>query len=290
VQIAGAILGGIGVLTVAALVGGIVMFIRFETAGIPSEEAVAVLPKSILLAVGASVLVPLGFVLLMSFVLVFAVRNLLAGPTGDYLVSHGHLEKNQQTRFAEVGVTWLIKRAAIVAVLAAVVYYFYLLNWRPTPWAPFAVLLAAAVAGVIACATLPGAPAGLPSGSAFGRWAWFAIVCLLVIAGFSTAFAWIRDKDQTVVRAAAALRGGTDAGVAGLFVAETKDAVYIARVDSGRGRIMVLPRSGIVELMIGEKQPVAAARATALKLLQELQDCRPPTVISSCDGKQYAGP
>lgn len=73
VRVGTAIVGGLGVVGLGTFVGGAILFMRFQAAGLPTEEAVSVVPKSVLLTIGAEVLVPLTFALVLAFVVVRAL-------------------------------------------------------------------------------------------------------------------------------------------------------------------------------------------------------------------------
>lgn len=53
-----AIGGSIGVLSFVAFFGGAILWVRMDEAGLPGSEAVALIPRSVLLATGANFLVP----------------------------------------------------------------------------------------------------------------------------------------------------------------------------------------------------------------------------------------
>jgi F0F1-type ATP synthase assembly protein I len=53
-----AIGGGIGVLGFVAFFGGAILWVRMDEAGLPGNDAVAIVPRSVLIATGASFLVP----------------------------------------------------------------------------------------------------------------------------------------------------------------------------------------------------------------------------------------
>lgn len=58
-QVAGAIGTGIGVLGFVIFVGGALIWTRFDVVGVPAADAVAIIPKEVLLTTGASVLAPI---------------------------------------------------------------------------------------------------------------------------------------------------------------------------------------------------------------------------------------
>lgn len=57
-KVLGAIAAGIGILGFVTLVGGVIVWARAEQAGLPATEAVAVVPRSVLVTTGATFLVP----------------------------------------------------------------------------------------------------------------------------------------------------------------------------------------------------------------------------------------
>src|SRR3954447_25864334 len=80
-QILAAFGTGVGVLGFVVFFGGAILWVRFHQCGLPSSEAVAVIPKPVLLTTGAGFLVPtlllsLGAVLLLIVINLFLKANL----------------------------------------------------------------------------------------------------------------------------------------------------------------------------------------------------------------------
>jgi hypothetical protein len=81
-SVVGAIATGIGVIGFVTVVGGAIMWIRFDKAGIPADKAVAVIPRSELVVVGLYTLIPfIALGLLAVFVAYLIAPNTLV-PTG----------------------------------------------------------------------------------------------------------------------------------------------------------------------------------------------------------------
>lgn len=138
---------------------------------------------------------------------------------------------------------------------------------------------AIAAAGVLVCAVV-GMP---PSGDR--QWVWFGLTVMLVIAGVATGISWVRTDSSPQVRPAAMIRTNGDGGMAGLFIAETSDRLYLARVghigdsergEPGTGRLVSVPLDQIAALEIGVNSTLSHALAEAPQLLSELNLCRPP--------------
>jgi hypothetical protein len=83
VNLASAIGSGLGILGFVTLCGGALTWLRFERAGLPAEDAVAVLPKENLVTYGASVLVPAALAAL-AFVAVLYFLDSLVGPFTEW--------------------------------------------------------------------------------------------------------------------------------------------------------------------------------------------------------------
>jgi hypothetical protein len=72
-KVVGVIGTGIGILGFVAFFGGAVLWLRAEQAGLPPNDAVAVIPNSVLVTTGASFLVPAVLIALLAVTLLFAV-------------------------------------------------------------------------------------------------------------------------------------------------------------------------------------------------------------------------
>lgn len=262
VRIGGAVLTGIGVVGLATLVGGGIMFMRFQFLGLPTEQALSVVPKNEMLGIGAETLLPLTFAVLLA---VLVVRSVLVRlpKTLTWLRA-----KRRRQFFIGVG----------FALIATWGYYWIAIGDVDIDTSTVLIGAIAAAGGAI-CAAV-----GMPAPDEH-QWGWFAVTVILVVAGVSTGIAWRRTYDDPMARAAAVLRQKDDHGIAGLFVAETSDRVYLARVTdlgrshrgvNGTGRLISVPIDQASELAIGQNQDLPAALDSARTLLSELRLCRSP--------------
>ena len=113
----------------------------------------------------------------------------------------------------------------------------------------------------------------------------FGAAVFLAVVVFGTVRTLVRTADHPRVQAVALLRTGRDYGFTGYYISETNDRVYLARIrgeEVGQGsghkpefkrstpRIVVLPRSSVVSLLIGPSQSIRAAYDEGDELLHEL--------------------
>jgi hypothetical protein len=78
-MVAAAVGGGIGVLGFVAFFGAAIVWARMDAAGLPGNEAVAVVPRSVLLSTGANFLVPSLLIALGFAALLFVLNAALSG-------------------------------------------------------------------------------------------------------------------------------------------------------------------------------------------------------------------
>lgn len=79
-KVLGAVGAGIGILGFVTLFGGAILWVRANEAGLPANEAVAVVPRAVLVTTGASFLVPAVLLALLVVVLISAVHMVLSLP------------------------------------------------------------------------------------------------------------------------------------------------------------------------------------------------------------------
>jgi F0F1-type ATP synthase membrane subunit b/b' len=72
-KVLGAIGTGVGVLGFVAFFGGAILWLRVERAGLPANDAIAQVPKSVLITTGANFLVPAFLIALLAVLAIFAV-------------------------------------------------------------------------------------------------------------------------------------------------------------------------------------------------------------------------
>ncbi|MEA2299616.1 MAG: hypothetical protein QOE44_151, partial [Solirubrobacteraceae bacterium] len=73
-KVLGAVGTGIGILGFVTFFGGAILWLRAKAAGLPANEAVAVVPKGVLVATGASFLVPAVLLALLAVGVIAAVH------------------------------------------------------------------------------------------------------------------------------------------------------------------------------------------------------------------------
>jgi hypothetical protein len=246
VKALGAGVAGIGALGLIAGVGGAIMFERFSQAGLPAEQAVAVQPRTVLLAVGAEALIPLAttMLLLVAIYLILAQR-LRRIPTGYFAVAAG---------------------------LGAILYYLFVVSFS----FKLGVLLEVIAATAVACSLW--AMLADPISSIPVR----ALILAVITALLGCAIALIRTIDAPKVRGAVVILAKSDKVVAGLYVAETSEQVYIGQValansyddrpKLGSGAIVALNRAEVSAVAFSSNQGLATALRQASLMAKALRE------------------
>lgn len=245
---------GIGMLGVIAGVGGAIMFERFSQAGLPAEQAVAVQPRTVLLAVGAEALVPLAATML----LVVAAYWILA----------------QRLRIST-------SFFAVAAGLGAILYYLAVVSFS----FKLHVLLSVIAATCVGCA-LWALLAGLVS-SIGAR----ALILAVITALLGCAIALIRTIDAPKVRGAVVVLARSGKVVAGIYVAETSEQVYLGQValadsyddkpKAGSGAIIAISRADISTVAFASNQGLPTALRQASLMARGLKEEPDGTSLAS---------
>jgi hypothetical protein len=261
-----AIATGIGVLGFVAFVGGAVEYARLNAAGLPAEQALAVVPKANLVVVGAETLVPalvaaVAFVLLLVVWVIYAERKGTRHPTDLRVLPKESGEgRTKQTPF---------KRAVTVVGLMAVVEVlaFGIGFGGRGPW-EFIILfiLGPATLAVMYHITL-----------ARRELVWLLASAFLLMSTFLSGIAYARATDDKDVRPAAVVRSN-DKAIVGFMIAQTPDRIYLGRLDlnreghirSNRSRILVLRDDQITDISVGPPMNADDALARAKQLADEL--------------------
>ena len=229
-KVLGAGAAGVGTLGLITGVGGAIMFERFSQAGLPAEQAVAVQPKTVLLAVGAEALIPLATTML----LVVAVYWILAKRVSTGLF-------------------------AVAAGAGAVLYYLLVVSFSLN----FHVLVPVLIATAVVCGlwTLLAAQT-----SSIGA---RALILALATALLGCAIGLIRTVDAPKVRGAVVMLKNPPKVVAGIYVAETGEQIYLGQVEladsydeapkAGSGAIIELSRKDISTVVLASNQGLPTA-------------------------------
>ncbi len=237
-----------GLAVFIAFVGGVLLWARFNALGLPADEAVAVLPRQILVTVGAGAIAP---AILFGAFAAFAI-GLLAP-----------LDSSGQPRYH---LAWILR----ILVLAEILI---LLGPSDLDVVPY-VVVGSAVA-LIGALAVWGAATRLEGYRVVG-WTLFAAIA---IAGAVNSY--IRTEGTPKMEPAAALLEGGE-GVAGFYVGQTSDRVYLAPLTSGPREALGVEVSALLELRREKVTRLAvrdlatlrsdgAGRDEAVKLLTELR-------------------
>jgi hypothetical protein len=245
VKALGAGAAGIGGLGLITGVGGAIMFERFSQAGLTAEQAVAVQPKTVLLAVGAEALIPLATTMLLLVAIYLILARRLPIPTGFFAVAAG---------------------------LGAVLYYLFVVSFS----FKLHVLLEVVAATAVACA-LWALLAG-PISSITVR----ALILAVITALLGCTIALIRTMDAPKVRGAVVVLAKSDKVVAGLYVAETSEQIYLGQValansyndqpKLGSGAIIALNRTEVSAVAFSSNQGLATALRQASLMAKALKE------------------
>lgn len=299
VKALGAIAAGIGALGFVTLAGGVILFERLAGAGIPAEQAIAEVPRTELLTVGASQLVPLacvvGLIVVLLWAFVEGAASQPAGATADARDATSEprltrLEKRVAPLRAWLANTrhrvWLLAAAAAVGGL---VYFAQTADHWPTVWHSL-LLLATLLAGVVLglgvwrrLTTL--VEEQTMTGAA--RLGWFALLIGVLIPVEGAMIGWVQSRESPLVSPAVVVESTEiPTVVSGFFIASNTDDVYLAEVDPQphdpdlgvkySGRILDIPRSAVVRLAFGSPQPLSDARRHWGSLVTEVEATFPP--------------
>jgi hypothetical protein len=245
VKALGAGVAGIGTLGLIAGVGGAIMFERFSQAGLPAEQAVAAQPKTVLLAVGAEALIPLATTMLLLVAIYLVLARRLPIPTGFFAVAAG---------------------------VGAILYYLIVVSFS----FKLHVLVEVVAATAVACtlwALLADPISSIPVR---------ALILAVITALLGCAIALIRTIDAPKVRGAVVVLAKSDKVVAGLYVAETSEQVYIGQValansyndrpKLGSGAIIALNRAEVSAVAFSSNQGLATALRQASLMAKALRE------------------
>ncbi|MFL5781238.1 MAG: hypothetical protein ACJ760_07995 [Thermoleophilaceae bacterium] len=99
VNVVSAIASGLGILGFVVLCGGAITWLRFDKAGLPAEDSVALVPKENLVSYGATALVPAALAAL-AFVAVLYLADSLVAPLTQWRSSDDSGERDEDDRAA----------------------------------------------------------------------------------------------------------------------------------------------------------------------------------------------
>lgn len=248
VQVLGVVAAGIGVLGFVTFFGGAILWIRFDQAHLPANEAVALVPREVLLTTGASFLVP---ALMLALAAVLAVV-LLRALHDAYYMRRGRPAKSAEPRS---NVTGFEDFSAQGRFAAEGVFLLVLLVAQVVWVAPEAITVN--VQRTVLLALFGFATLGISwfvlRGT--GRLLWFGVALFAAVSAFIAATTYMRTTDRPKLEPAALLREG-EGPRTGFFVARDADYVYLGRGltttgTPGGARLVAVPAADISDLSIG---------------------------------------
>jgi hypothetical protein len=234
--VAAAAASGLGVLGFVTFAGGVVLWRRFSGMGLPAGDAVALVPKAVLVATGAEFLLPaLGMAALT--VLALVIIRIMAAP-----------DEAVRTRQRAVSLYWSRLVGVAVALLQTGVALFAL-----SEIGAFAFVL------LVCIAALGGLVVGL-SFRYLGSVAAVALIAFLIVGTFWVVRAYEKTLHAPTVIPMAysrAQQGKPPRVETGYLVAETSDRIWFASLPRPDARNPVnelreFPRSETDDLEIGQ--------------------------------------
>lgn len=332
-----AIGGGLGVLGFVAFFGAAILWIRMTEVKVPGNEAVAVIPKPVLLTTGAGFLVPALLIALGFTVAVFLIDSATKWVSEEPLREKRKQlrRKREEARGSERSIVELEKAAALAATavkgaeaavalgtgsegqvddatavqLSCQTSLHEVRTQQVKTQEEIAALekelhdlagegresMEAKRKGLLTAATITLFVVGavwvfLEYSITLGlgrfvvlllfigllitvvivvrlrtdSFGWFAVATFVAVGLVTGALTYYRTKDDPKVEPAAVLRSH-GSPVYGYYVAQTSDRVYLATTRPGDSvRLDSIPREEVLDLLVGELQPPAAADERAL--------------------------
>jgi hypothetical protein len=324
-----AIGGGLGILGFVAFFGAAILWVRMDEAGLPGNEALAIIPKSVMVSTGASFLVPalllaLGATVVLYLIDAFAlwwsekpIRKLKgelrearrrtrrfdeqgelcqqvveivdrkSAPIEDATL-RGVVDQTVNTsvlaRQAEEEAIVLEgklvgenvpqrreeserKRARILAALTIVLFaggtLLALLQYSVELWSVTSLLLAIATVALITFCVVVRVRTG--------NFGWFAAAAIVAVGTMSGLITYYRTVEDVKIEPAAVLRSNGPP-LAGFYVAQTSDRLYLGTKSGEEAVLQEIPRAAVVEFAVGDLQDPDEADEQALELVVDL--CR----------------
>jgi hypothetical protein len=316
----GWLVSGVGVAAAVAALGGLALFTRFYTAHIPAAEALTVVPEAELVVRGTMSLafylvlggtavavvalvdprgevsrgtiigllgvvvaemavpvwtaadVPLGVQIAISAGLLAAwVLGALLLPRLDKAPSPDARGRRKIREWLKTNDRWLavgLLAGELAVVLVICVFYLEL---------GLTLLLAGLLMGaLLRVAKLTGR-----------KFAPYGVAVFLSVMFFGAGATALRALQEPQARPVAALLKDDARGVCGLYVTETNDRLFVAQVelDGERparktGRIVAIPKSGVIAESVGDLQKVAHAYERAREMRDGLIAAQPPATAA----------
>lgn len=242
-----------GIAALVTFVGGAILWIRFSELNLPADQAVNLLPKQLLLVVGAhSIAGPAGVGLLAA--LAFYLLNPYRGGAPR---------------------RWLFRAAVLVPVVGSVIVVVALV-WSFDVWPEQLLMLAAIVLGLAAIFVVAAVPAGRGH---------MATLLFLVFLLCGAVLAVVRTLGAPAMEPVAVVLSGKPEGVGGFYIGQTSDRLYIAPLpgtgdpgdpfaDAELDRIIEIKRDQVLQMTFREPTGVRAKEAGREQAQTLLEDLR----------------
>lgn len=248
------VLGAIaGIGAVMTFAGGAVLWIRFHELRLPADQAITLLPKHLLLIVGAhSIAVPVGVGVFAA--LVFILANAL-DPDGTSTRAH----------------KWLL---AVFAVPSAVIAFLLVSGYDV--WHEWVVTIGALLlGGVVLWVTV--------KGDVHHHTLPWVVLAVWTLCGAVVAV--MRTTGEPTMEPVAVVLEGTPSGVGGFYIGQTSDRLYVAPLpgsgdpgdpfaDADVDRVMEIDRDKVVQMTLRGPTGLRAdeaGREQAQSLLEDLR-------------------
>lgn len=239
VQTGAAIVGAVAGLAVwVALLGGATMWARFSNAGIPETQAVAVVPREVLAAVGLQVL---GWTLVVAALPALLAFFLVSGPVRRQLLRWIRARRLQILDALGPAAWWVARLTVFLGIFLMILVIAWF-NARPAYVA--ASVLVAALALLLVIVTFPRLE---------GRRIALSLVAFAIFFGSVGIIGALRELGNTNIRidqAAVIAEGGGRWN--GLFVARTGNALYMASKGDDHCRLHVLAADAVQHVSVRE--------------------------------------
>jgi hypothetical protein len=234
-QVLGFVAAGIGVLGFVTFFGAAILWIRYDQASLPANDAVAVVPREVLLTTGASFLVP---AVLLALGAVLAVVLFRVALTDIYYARRGVEAMSTRQRF--------LAEAAFLSVLLAI--EIALVAPDAVTASPIRGLILAMVGGL----TLAASWLVIRKTR---RLLWFGVSLFAAVSVFIAATTYVRTTDRPKLEPTALLLEGDGVRI-GFYVARTPDHIYLGRGlgttgTPGGARLVAVPNSRVTQFSIG---------------------------------------
>jgi hypothetical protein len=313
-----------GAATLVTLTGGAIIWVRFDRAEMPADQAVAATPREELVTAGAVALLGFGVIALLAVLVVYLLdRCGTPGPRNQAGIGVlALLAVAAAVLLSEPPAARLAGALAVAALSTLVIPVLArraLKRWRADADDGRADTVPARVGVIVVALTVPAAAAlwGLTGERWVGglalavaalaagllavaratgdRFRWFGVAVFLGVLVFGALMSTLRTAEATKLQSIAVLL--TDAaggqGISGLYVTETSERVYVADVDHCRRHDLVLrptdrpvPGTGrIVEV------PRASVQSMAIGVRERLRraEARGPHLLTELRTRAASG-